>query len=95
MQIKFTGHQVDVTPSIQQYTNKRFTRLQRHYDRISKIAVTFSVEKLLQIAEATIQLSGGKIHATAKSDDLYTAIDTLVDKLDRQIIKHKEKNTGH
>lgn len=95
MQINITGHHMDVTPPLRDFTTKKFDKLQRHFDRIISIDVTFEVEKLLKIAKATIFMSGAKLYADSKSDDMYSAIDTLVDKLDRQIKEHKDKLKEH
>jgi putative sigma-54 modulation protein len=70
-------------------------RLERHVDAVSDIHCILTVEKLLHKAEATAHMSGGTIHADATADDMYAAIDALVDKLDRQAKKYKEKVTDH
>ena len=95
MQINISGHHVEVSPALRQYVLSKLDRLQRHFDQITNTEVTLIVEKLVQEAEATIHVSGADIFAEAESDDMYTAIDLLADKLDRQLIKHKEKNRGH
>lgn len=91
MQINITGHHVEVTPPIREYATKKLGRLKEHFSRIMSIDVTFEIEKLQQVAKATISVPGSKIHADCKSDNLYTAIDDLEDTLDRQLKKHKEK----
>ncbi|MCZ6831466.1 MAG: ribosome-associated translation inhibitor RaiA [Gammaproteobacteria bacterium] len=95
MQINISGHHVEVTPPLRQYVLSKLDRLQRHFDHITKTEVTLIVEKLVQKAEATVHVSGADLFANAQSEDMYAAIDLLVDKLDRQLIKHKEKNRGH
>ena len=95
MQINFTGHRMEVTPALKTFTQEKFNKLERHFDKITAINVIFDVEKLRQIAEATILVTKGELHASSESEDMYTAIDILVDKLDRQLIKHKEKIRGH
>lgn len=97
MQIHFTGHQLEITDAIKTLTLDKFDRLERHFQhQISNINVVFRVEKLNHIAEATIQVPGyHELHASSESGDLYTAIDYLVEKLDRQLIKHKEKIQQH
>lgn len=95
MQINFTGHRMEVTPALKLFTQEKFDVLKRHFNNIPAINIIFDVEKLRQIAKATILISRGDIHAESESEDLYTAIDELVKKLDRQLIKHKEKNLGH
>lgn len=95
MQINFTGHRMEVTPALRTFTQEKFDKLERHFEKITAINVIFDVEKLRQIAEATILVAKGELHASSESEDMYTAIDILVDKLDRQLIKHKEKLRGH
>ena len=91
MQINITGHRMDVTPAIRAFTEEKFELLERDYDHITSSHVVYDVEKLRQIAEATVFVAKGELHASSESEDLYAAIDALVDKLNRQLIKHKEK----
>ncbi len=91
MQITITGHQLEVTDALREYVNNKFSRLERHFDKITSIRVTLSVEKINQKVDATILIAGGDVNANAEHEDMYAAIDLLVDKLDRQLIKHKEK----
>jgi putative sigma-54 modulation protein len=95
MQITISGHHVEVTPALREYVLAKLDRLQRHFDQITNTDVTLIVEKLVQKAEATVHVAGADIFANAESEDMYAAIDLLVDKLDRQLIKHKEKMRGH
>lgn len=94
MQITVSGHHVDVTPALRDYVNSKLSRLQRHFDNITNTAVTLTVEKLIQKAEATVHVAGADLFALSESEDMYAAIDSLADKLDRQLIKHKEKIKG-
>jgi putative sigma-54 modulation protein len=94
MQITVSGHHVDVTPALRDYVNNKLTKLQRHFDNITNTDVTLTVEKLIQKAEATVHVAGADLFATCESEDMYAAIDSLTDKLDRQLIKHKEKTLG-
>jgi putative sigma-54 modulation protein len=91
MNIHLTGDGIELTEALRQFTAEKFLRLQRHYDHILDAHVVFNVEKMAQNAEATVHIPGGPIHAHSESTDLYSAIDTLVDRLDTQIRKHKEK----
>ncbi|PIE43207.1 MAG: ribosomal subunit interface protein [Gammaproteobacteria bacterium] len=91
MQLNISGHHVDLTDALKEYVSNKIKRLERHFDNISNVQVTLSVEKQRQTAEATMHLSGTDIHATSENEDMYAAIDALSDKLDRQILKHKEK----
>ncbi|MFI4919732.1 MAG: ribosome hibernation-promoting factor, HPF/YfiA family [Legionellales bacterium] len=95
MQINITGHRIDVTSALRTFTEEKFDRLERHFDQITAIHVVFDVEKLRQIAEATILVAKDKLHASSESEDMYAAIDLLVDKLNKQLVKHKEKIQDH
>ncbi|MBP7547383.1 MAG: ribosome hibernation promoting factor [Corallincola sp.] len=95
MQINLTGHHVEVTDALRDYVVSKFERLERHFGHISNVHVILNVEKLAQIAEATLHVNGGEIFANAEHEDMYAAIDALVDKLDRQVKKHKEKLKAH
>lgn len=92
MQLNITGHHVELTSALKDYVTAKFQKLERHFDHISNAQVTLSVEKQRQEAEAILHISGGELHACAEHEDMYAAIDLLIDKLDRQILKHKEKN---
>ena len=94
MQMTISGHHLDNCP-IRDYVTAKLAKLERHYDHINSTAVILSVEKLSQKAEATIHVSGGELFANAEHEDLYAAIDALSDKLDRQLIKYKEKHRDH
>ncbi len=95
MQIQIDGHHVDVTESMHDYIHNKLTRVERHFDQVVDVHVVLSVEKQRQKAEATVHLAGNNIHAESENVDMYAAIDALVDKLDRQVKKHKEKLTDH
>ena len=95
MQLSVTGHHIDVTPALRDYVGAKLARLQRHFDNMTDIHCILTVEKLLHKAEATVHVGGGTIHADSIEEDMYAAIDMLVDKLDRQVKKHKEKITDH
>lgn len=92
MQIIFNSHHVDDSQTLREFTQEKFTKLLRHFDRIISINVTFALEKVSHVAEATIQLPGKAIHASSESTtDMYSAVDLLIDKLDRLVKKHKDK----
>jgi len=95
MEINFTGHHIEVTPALRAFTEEKLDKLERHFDRIRTIHVTFNVQKLRQIADATVHIARGEVHASSESENMYTSIDELVHKLDRQLIKHKEKIADH
>ncbi|MET1218365.1 MAG: ribosome hibernation promoting factor [Glaciecola sp.] len=95
MQINLTGHHVEITDSLRNYVDTKFEKLERHFDHINNVHVILNVEKIQQKAEAVVNLNGGEVFATSENTDMYAAIDSLIDKLDRQVIKHKEKLQRH
>ena len=95
MQINLTGHHVEITDSLRNYVDTKFEKLERHFDHINNVQVILNVEKIRQKAEAKMNLNGGEVFATSEHEDMYAAIDNLIDKLDRQVIKHKEKLQRH
>ena len=95
MQMTISGHHLEVTDPIREYVTTKLSKLERHYEQITSTSVILTVDKLQQKAEATVHVSGGELFAIAEHTDVYAAIDALTDKLDRQLIKHKEKHRGH
>jgi putative sigma-54 modulation protein len=95
MQLNITGHHIDITDALRNYVSGKLERLERHFDHVTVIHCVLTVEKLRHRAEATVNITGGQLFADATEADMYAAIDALVDKLDRQIRKHKEKVTDH
>ena len=95
MQLNISGHHLEVTDPIRAYVVSKIGRLERHYDHITNIRVVLSVDKLVQRAEATVHAHGTELFASANDADLYAAIDALSSKLDRQVLKHKEKLADH
>lgn len=95
MQISITGHHMDITEALRSYVESKFNRLERHFDKMTNIHVILGVEKERQKAEATIHVNRGNIFANDEHEDMYAAIDGLIDKLDRQLKKHKEKLSDH
>ena len=95
MQLSITGRHIDITDALRGYVTSKVSRIERHYDHITNVHVVLAVDKPHQIAEATVHAGGNEIFADAQSSDMYAAIDALSDKLDRQVIKHKEKLANH
>ena len=95
MQISVTGHHIDVTNALRTYVESKFERLERHFDHVTDVHVILGIEKINKKAEATVQISGAKLFAEDQQEDMYAAIDGLIDKLDRQVRKHKEKIKNH
>ena len=95
MQLNVSGHHVEVTDSLRGYVQNKIEKIQRHFDLVSNVHCILTVEKLQHKAEATVNVNGGTIYADAIEEDMYAAIDGLVDKLDRRVRKHKEKLVDH
>lgn len=91
MQVNISGQHVEVTEALHDYVASKLEKLERHYDQIGNVQVTLSIEKNRQKAEASLNIKGAQLHADAAHEDLYAAIDMITDKLDRQVLKHKEK----
>jgi putative sigma-54 modulation protein len=95
MRINVTGHHVNLTAALKTYLEDKLKRVARHFDELVDTHVILGMEKQLCKAEATIHVSGNSLYAEASHEDMYAAIDGLVDKLDRQVKKHKERVTDH
>ncbi len=91
MNLSLTGHHLTITPAIRDYVVAKLDRVVRHFDHVIDVNVVMTVDKLQQKVEANLHTRGKDIHAEAIDADLYAAIDALADKLDRQVLKHKEK----
>ena len=94
MNLNVTGHHVEVTPAIRDYVTEKLGRITRHFYQVIDVNVILSVDKLIQKAEVNVHVSGKDIFVKSEDADMYAAIDSLVDKLDRQIVKHKEMVGG-
>jgi len=95
MNLQLTGHHLEITPSIRGYVTSKLERITRHFDNVIDVNVILSVDKLQQRIEANVHVRGRDIFCESIDENMYAAIDNLVDKLDRQIIKHKEKTVDH
>ena len=95
MQLNITGHHVELTTPLREYVANKLDKLTRHFDNITTTHVTLSVDKLQQKAEANIHVGGADLFANSVDKDMYAAIDILSDKLDRQLLRHKEKMRAH
>jgi putative sigma-54 modulation protein len=91
MNLNVSGHHVEVTPAILSYVRSKIERVSRHFDHVIDAHVILTVEKLRQKAEVTLHVPGKELHCESEEDDLYAAIDLLADKLDRQVIRYKDK----
>ena len=95
MQTNISGRHLDVTPALRDYCLDMMEKLSHHNDLITNTQVTLSIEREIQRAEALVHVNGAEVFANSEADDMYAAIDGLADKLDRQLVKHKEKLRKH
>ncbi|MDO5686165.1 MAG: ribosome-associated translation inhibitor RaiA [Neisseria sp.] len=95
MNLKITGINIDITAALREHIEKKLERIVRHADGVISTAVTLSVDKLQQKAEVDLHMAGRDLHVETVESDMYAAIDVLMDKLDRMVLKHKEKQTDH
>ena len=94
MNLNLTGRHLEITPAIREHVISKLDKVKRHFDNVIDVSVILSVDKLQQKAEASLHLSGKTIIAETSDTNLYVAIDALIESLDRQVLKHKEKNTA-
>ncbi|HCW99607.1 MULTISPECIES: ribosome hibernation promoting factor [Pantoea] len=95
MQLNLTGQNVEITEALREFISNKFAKLEHYFDRINQVYIVLKVEKVTQVAEATLHVNGGELHATAEAEDMYAALDGLVDKLARQLTRHKDKLKKH
>jgi putative sigma-54 modulation protein len=95
MHLKITGHHLEITPALRSYVEKKLERVVRHFDQLIDVHCVLTVEKLVHKAEATLHMRGETVHAVSTDELMYAAIDALADKLDRRVVKHKEKAGDH
>lgn len=95
MQLNITGNNVEITEALRDFVNTKFAKLEQYFDRINQVYIVLKVEKVTHISDATLHVNGGEIHASAEGQDMYAAIDVLIDKLARQLTKHKDKLKQH
>ncbi|MEO8345322.1 MAG: ribosome-associated translation inhibitor RaiA [Betaproteobacteria bacterium] len=95
MNLNLTGIHLEITPAIRAYVVAKMERVTRHFDHVIDVNVVLSVDKLRQKVEANVHVRGREIHAESTEPDMYAAIDSLIDKLDRMVVKYKEKQSAH
>jgi len=95
MQLNVSGLHVEVTNSLREYVESKIQKTARHFDLMSDVHCILTVEKLRHKAEATVHMNGGTIYADHTEEDMYAAIDGLVDKIERRVRKYKEKLVDH
>jgi putative sigma-54 modulation protein len=95
MNLTVTGHHLIVTPALRSYAEAKLERVLRHFDHVIGVNVILFVEKLRQRCEVTVHVRGKDIFLEAEQDNLYAAIDLLVNKLDRAVMKYKARAYGY
>jgi putative sigma-54 modulation protein len=96
MQVQITGNHVDLTPTLENYVNEKLQKIQKKFNNITNVHVTLSIDKKFQQkAEAHVHLARSEIHASSEDKDMYAGIDDLIDKLNKQVVSHKEKLSDH
>lgn len=100
MNLTISGHHVDVTPALREYVLTKLEKVKRHFDQVVDVTIVLSVEKLSQKdrrqkAECTLHVKGKDIFVEQSNEDMYAAVDELMDKLDRQVVRHKDKVQNH
>jgi putative sigma-54 modulation protein len=95
MNLSIQGHHIEVTPALRGYVKSKLDRIRRHFDQVIDVSVVLGVDKLQQKAEVTLHVKGKDLFAEAVDTDLYAAIDLLADRLDRQVLKYKNKRQDH
>jgi putative sigma-54 modulation protein len=95
MNLSIQGHHIDVTPALREYVKTKLDRIRRHFDQVIDVSAVLGVEKLQQKAEVTLHVKGKDLFAEAVDTDLYAAIDIVADRLDRQVLKYKNKRQDH
>ncbi|WP_054688245.1 ribosome hibernation promoting factor [Pantoea stewartii] len=95
MQLNLTGQNVEITEPLREFVTAKFAKLEHYFDHINQVYVVLNVEKVTQVADATLHVNGCELHATSEAEDMYAAIDGLIDKLARQLTKYKDKLKKH
>ncbi len=95
MQLNVSGHHIEVTEALRNYVSSKIEKIGRHFDLVLDVQCILTVEKLRHKAEATAKVNGGTIYCDHTEEDMYAAIDGLVDKLERRVRKYKEKLVDH
>jgi putative sigma-54 modulation protein len=95
MNLIIHGHHLEVTPALRSYVLDKLGRIRRHFDNVIDVDVVLSVDKLQQKAEITLRVRGSALHAESVEPDLYASIDAMMDKLDRQVLRHKDRVKDH
>jgi putative sigma-54 modulation protein len=96
MKINFTGHDIEVSEALKNLIEKKFQRIERHFNHnITSANVILSVQKLQHKAEINLLIAGAEINAHAVNEDMYKAIDSMLARLNKQLMKHKEKMSDH
>lgn len=95
MNLSIIGHNLEVSDAIHAYVKSKTSRINRHFDGVTSTQILLSIEPLKHTAQATLRVQGKDLHCSASNPDLYAAIDLLIDKTDRLVLKYKNKNQAY
>ena len=95
MQINISGHHVELTAALQDFIKTKMKRIERHFDHVMDVHVVLGSVRQQHTVEATVHVAGNNLHAESEHEDMYAAIDVLMDKLDRQVTRHKDRTQEH
>ena len=100
MNLKISGHHLELTPSLREYVQNKLERIKRHFDNVIDVTVILAVDDNTekdkrQRAEINLHVRGKDLHVESEAQDMYAAIDLLMDKLDRQVLRHKDRIQDH
>ncbi|MCX7679615.1 MAG: ribosome-associated translation inhibitor RaiA [Spirochaetes bacterium] len=95
MKIKITARKLDVSKNLREYAEKKFSRLEKYFHQLIDAHIIFSIDKLDHVAEIIVNGDGVQFYGIEKSGDMYSSIDLLIDKLEKQVVKYKEKHSSH
>jgi putative sigma-54 modulation protein len=94
MEVKVTGRHPGITPHLREYAEEKTHRLERYFDGTHRVEVVMSREGDQSVVELIIAATGRQIVSESRASDLYAAFDTVLDKAEKQLIRHKEKLRG-
>ena len=95
MNLSISGHHIDITPALRSYIETKMERVMRHCDQVIDASVVLTLEKLRHRAEAVLRVPNKEICVVGDQEDMYAPIDEMIDKLDRQVLKYKERAFDH
>lgn len=95
MNLNITGHNIEITPALRSYAESKMERVLRRVDQVIDASIVLRMEKVRHLAEAVVRVPSKDICVSGDEEDMYAAIDAMVDKLDRQVLRHKDRTAAH